>query len=103
MSIFATPIAAMFKSGLAVSARYQHGSADPIFLRVMPRNPDIAADIFQTEIRRQAAFYDCQVAELPSPAKGAQLTITGRQYRILDASHPDADRLIWVLHCEVLG
>lgn len=102
-AVFSTPMAALFKTGMAVPARYQFNTENPVFLRVIPRNPDVAADIFQTEIRRQAAFYDCLVSDLPTPSKGAVVTISGRDYRILDARHADSGRIIWVLNCEVIG
>jgi len=95
--------AAIYRA-LGEGAVYAPAAGDPINCTVIRReaDPDPTADWNRTAIMSDALVLEVRASEVPSPAKGDEITVGGTVYTIISQpGHPagDHDRALWLLEC----
>ena len=96
---FAVAIAALFADPvLAKPAEYlPKGGLGGKAVRVIAKQPDTITSFGEARLHNRTTLFDVQVAEVPNPQVGDQLTVEGVTYTIQSEPVADRERLIWTL------
>lgn len=97
--VFAAMIAALFVDPvLAKAAEYlPKGSLGGWPVRVIAKQPDTITSFGDARLHSSTTLFEVQVAEVPTPKIGDQLTVGGLSYVIQSEPVADSERLVWTL------
>lgn len=93
MSAFTRAAAALAGDpNLGLPATYLPIAGPTVSCRVIRYQRDPLADMGQHHVRQAGFVFSLRIAEVPTPAKGAQLSVGGKTFAIFDVQ-PDEDML----------
>lgn len=80
---------------MAQDAIYTPSGGDPVSVRVLLRQPDVAADPFGSSTLSASTLVEARVSDIPDPASGDTITVAGTAYTIQGAPRRDETRSVW--------
>lgn len=97
MATFQQMLDDLFGSALGTDATFQHGTATPVAVRAMWREPDTDVGLYQTGATLRHRMADVRVTQVGTASEGDLLVVAGSTYAVAKAMRPDPDSLLWRL------